>query len=61
MPKVLCIISLVTSSILFLLFLLDMIAGIPFGKSGGFMMNIGFLVGAGIVATMSVLTFLEQR
>ncbi len=61
MPKILCIASLVLSSILFLIFLLDLIAGIPFAKSGGMMMNIGFIVGAGIVAAFSVLTFLEQR
>ena len=61
MPKILCIFSLVVSSILFLLFLADLIAGIPFGGTGGAMLNIGFVVGAGIVAAMSVLTFLEQR
>ena len=61
MPKVLCIFSLVVSSILFLLFLANMIVGVPFGEAGGAMMNIGFIVGAGIVAGMSVVTFLEQR
>ena len=61
MPKILCIVSLVLSSVLFLLFLVDLIAKIPFGQTGGAMMNIGFVVGAGIVAAMSVVTFLEQR
>ena len=61
MPKILCLVSLVISSILFLLFLADLIAGVPFGKAGGAMLNIGFIVGAGIVAAMSAVTFLEQR
>ena len=61
MPKILCIFSLVVSSILFLLFLADLIAKVPFGGAGGVMMNIGFIIGAGIIAGMSVVTFLEQR
>jgi len=61
MPKILCLFSLVASSILFLLFLTDLIAGVPFGGTGGSTLNIGFVVGAGIVAAMSVVTFLEQR
>lgn len=62
MPKVLCIISLVISSIIFLIFLLNMIAGIPFGRVDGMMlMNIGMVLGAGIIGTFSVLTFLEIR
>ena len=61
MPKILCIVSLVISSILFLLFLADLIAKVPFGQTGGATLNIGFVVGAGIIAAMSVMTFLEQR
>jgi len=61
MPKILCIFSLVVSSILFLLFFVNLIAGIPFGGAGGMLVNIGFVIGTGIVAGMSVLTFLEQR
>ena len=61
MPKILCIFSLVVSSILLLLFLMDLIAGTPFGGTGGSTLSIGFVVGAGIVAAMSVVTFLEQR
>ena len=61
MPKILCIFSLVVSSILFLLFLVNLIAGVPLGGAGGTLMNIGFIIGAGIVAGMSVVTFLEQR
>ena len=61
MSKILCIFSLVVSSILFLLFLTDLIVKVPFGGAGGMMMNIGFIVGAGAVTGMSIVTFLEQR
>ena len=61
MPKILCLFSLVVSGILFLLFLADLVVGTPFGGTGGSTLNIGFVVGAGIVAAMSVVTFLEQR
>jgi hypothetical protein len=38
-----------------------MCAGVPFGAAGGMLMNIGMIVGALIVGTFSVLTFLEVR
>jgi hypothetical protein len=40
---------------------MNLAAGFPFGKAGGTMMDIGFVVGAGIIAGMSVVTLLEQR
>ena len=61
MPKILCITSLVISSIVFLIFLLNLIAGIPFGSAGGMLMNIGMIIGALIIGAFSVLTFLEAR
>ncbi len=61
MPKILCIISFSVSVILFLVFLLNMIAGVPFGPAGGILMDLGFIIGSGIVATFSALTFLETR
>ena len=61
MPKILCIISFAVSIILFLIFLLNLVSGIPFGSAGGILMDIGFIVGSGIVATFSVLTFLEAQ
>ncbi|MDR1963395.1 MAG: hypothetical protein LBQ50_06425 [Planctomycetaceae bacterium] len=61
MPKILCIISLVISSIIFLVFLANMLIGVPFGSAGGMLMNIGMIVGALIIGTFSVLTFLESR
>ena len=62
MPKILCIISLVISCIIFLLFIMNMAAGVPFGKvEGAFLANIGMIVGSLIVGVFSVLTFLEIR
>ncbi len=62
MPKILCIISLVISSIVFLLFVMNMLAGFPFGNVAGSMpANIGMIVTSIIVGTFSVLTFLEIK
>jgi len=61
MPKALCIISLIVSALVFLLFLLDLIAGVPFGGVGGLVGHLGILIGAAIIGAFSVLTFLECR
>ncbi|GHT19574.1 hypothetical protein FACS1894189_8450 [Planctomycetales bacterium] len=61
MPKFLCLFSLVVSSMIILIFLIDMIAGVPFGFAGGYMANLGMIAGAGIVGTFSFLTFREIR
>ena len=62
MPKILCIISLVVSCILLLLFVMNMASGVPFGKvEGAGLVNIGMIVGSLIVGVFSVLTFLEIR
>ena len=61
MPKMLCIISLILSAIVFLLFTLDLILGMPFGGSGGLLGHIGMMFGAAMVAVFSVLTFPECR
>lgn len=62
MPKVLCIISLVISCIIFLVFVMNMAAGVPFGNvEGAGLANIGMIVGSLIVGLFSVLTFLEVR
>jgi len=61
MPKALCIISLIISALVFLLFLIDLIAGFPFGGVGGLMGHLGILIGAAIIGAFSVLTFLECR
>lgn len=62
MPKILCIASLVVAGLIFLIFLANMLAGVPFGKAdGSFLMNIGMLVGSLFVGVFSVLTYLEAR
>ncbi len=62
MPKILCIVSLVVSSLVFLMFVLNMTVGFPFGNvAGSTLANIGMIVSSLIVGTFSVLTFLEIR
>jgi hypothetical protein len=61
MPKVLCIVSLVLSAIVFLLFTLDLIAGFPFGGVGGLLGHLGMMFGAVVIGTFSVLTVPECR
>lgn len=61
MPKVLCIIALSISSIVFLLFLLSLIVGVPFTRDGGILVNIGFIIGSVTIGVLSVLTYLEVR
>jgi hypothetical protein len=60
MAKVLCLFALVVSAILFLIFFLDLILGIPFARAS-MMMDIGFLVSTAIIGLFSFLTFQEQR
>ncbi len=62
MRKILCIVSLVISSIVFLLFVMNIAAGIPFGNVTGSMpANIGMIVSSLVIGVFSVLTFLEIR
>ena len=61
MPKALCIISLIVSALVLVLFLLNLAAGIPFGGVGGLVGNLGMVFGAAVIATFSVLTFRECR
>lgn len=61
MPKALCIASIALSGLLILLFLLDIVAKVPFGGHGGIMMNLGFIVAAGIVLAFGILTLREQK
>lgn len=67
MPKALCLISLVVSLLIALLFLIDAIMGFaglegnaPL-RSASLMMDLAFTVFAGILAYMSFSTFREQR
>ena len=61
MPKMLCIISLVVSALVFLLFTLDLIVGIPFGGVGGLVGHLGMIFGAAVIGTFSVLTMREYQ
>ena len=61
MPKVLCIVSLVISALVLLLFALNLIAGVPFGGSGGLIGNLGMIFGAAVIGTFSFLTIAECR
>ncbi|MCL2709569.1 MAG: hypothetical protein FWE95_01710 [Planctomycetaceae bacterium] len=61
MPKILCIVSLIVSALVLLLFLLNLIAGFPFGGAGGLVGNLGMVIGAAIIGTFSFLTMQECR
>ena len=60
MAKVLCLFALVVSAVLFLIFILDLILGIPFARVN-MMMDIAFVTSAAIIGLFSFLTFQEQR
>ena len=61
MPKILCIVSLIISALVFLLFTLDLVVGIPFGGAEGLLGHLGMMFGAAVVATFSFLTIPECR
>jgi hypothetical protein len=61
MPKILCLIALVISAIILLIFLANLLIGVPFGNAGGILINIGMIVGSLVIGTFSVLTYLEIR
>ncbi|MDR0520999.1 MAG: hypothetical protein LBH00_03990 [Planctomycetaceae bacterium] len=56
MPKTLCLLSLIISVFIALLFLLDLIVKIPFGGVGGLLGHIGMIAGAAVIGTFSYLT-----
>jgi hypothetical protein len=53
--------SLVVSALVFLLFTLDLIVGIPFGGTGGIVGHLGMMFGSAVIAAFSVLTIPECR
>ncbi len=66
MPKLLCIIALVVSLLVFVLFLLDLIMGMsgnlamaPF-KYSNMIVDIVFVLGSGILGALSFTTLREQ-
>jgi len=60
MAKVLCLFALVVSSLIFLIFFLDLILGIPFARINP-MMDIAFVLSSAIIGLFGYLTFQEQR
>lgn len=60
MSKFLCIASTTLSAIIFLIFLLDLAAGVPFGKAN-MLTDIIFVLCAGGVAALSVLSLRQQK
>lgn len=60
MSKFLCIASTALAAIIFLIFLLDLAAGVPFGKANA-LMDIIFVLCAGGVAALSVLSLRQQK
>lgn len=56
MPKTLCLISLIISALVLVLFLLDLTVKIPFGGIGGLWGHLGMIAGAAVVGTFSYLT-----
>jgi hypothetical protein len=59
MAKVLCIAGAVIAALLVLVFGLDLVAGIPF-KKASWVMDVGFLVAAALLAFISWTTLKEQ-
>ncbi len=60
MPKALCILAMIISLILMIIFGLDMATGFPFGKAS-MSMDVGFLVSAAILGYLSFASLREQR
>ena len=60
MSKFLCIFSTAISAILFLVFVLDIVAGVPFKKANP-LFDIVFIVAMLGIATLGVLCLLKQK
>ncbi len=60
MSKALCILSLAITAILLLVFLLDLLAGIPFGRVNT-MIDIGFIIACGGLGTLAFFLFRKQK
>ncbi|MCA9101809.1 MAG: hypothetical protein R3C10_19305 [Pirellulales bacterium] len=61
MPKVLTIAGLIVSILMFVIFLLDLVAGFPFGmdSSSATMLDIGFMTSGLVLAYLSWSTMRE--
>jgi hypothetical protein len=60
MSKALAIIGMMIALLILLIFALDMAVGMPFGKANS-MMDIGMIIGAGILAYLGFSAFREQQ
>lgn len=61
MPKAFTITGMVIAVLFFVLFALDLAAGFPFGRPAYGIMDIGFVLGAGILGFLSFMTFKNLR
>ena len=59
MPKALCIFGIVIAALLLLIFGLDLVIGVPFGKAS-LMMDVGTVVVCGLLGYISWTTFRRQ-
>lgn len=60
MSKVMCLFSTVVSALLFLVFVLDIAAGVPFKKANTLMDIIFIICSAGVIA-LSILCLRKQK
>jgi hypothetical protein len=60
MPKALCLAGLVVAVLLALIFLLDIILGMPFHRASPWVLDVGVILCAGILGYLSWTTFREQ-
>jgi hypothetical protein len=60
MPKLLTITGMVVAALLVIMFGLDLAVGIPFSKAGGWLVDLLFLLCAGMLGYMSWSTYREQ-
>lgn len=61
MNKAMTIVGMVVAGLLFLLFGLDLVLGVPFGSEAPKTMNIGILIASAILAYLSFNSFREIR
>ena len=59
MPKALCIFGIVIAALLLLIFGLDLVIGVPFGKAS-VMMDVGTVVVCGLLGYIGWTTFRRQ-
>lgn len=61
MPKALTIAGMVVAVLFLLIFGLDLAVAMPFGRPAYGIMNIGFILGAGLLGFMSWMTYKNLR